>query len=71
MDQFLFYMHDLSAVFDIIDHSLLISRLANIRNAGNALKSYTSYISDRNSYIPIKGHISSPRNILYGVPNWA
>ena len=59
---------DLSAAFDTIDHSLLISRFSNIGIAGNALKWFTSYISDRNSSILINGHISSPRNISYGVP---
>ena len=29
---------------------------------------FTSYISDRTSSILINGHISSPRNISYGVP---
>ena len=59
---------DLSAAFDTIDYSLLISRLANIGIASNALKWFTSYISDRTSSILINGYISSPRNILYGVP---
>ena len=58
---------DLSVAFDTIDHNLLISRLANIGIAGNALKCFTSYISDRTSSILINRHISSPRNISYGV----
>ena len=58
---------DLSGEFDTIDHSLLISRLANIGILGNILKSFTSYISDRTSSILINGHISSPRNILYEI----
>ena len=68
MEQFLFYRSilDLSTAFDTIDHSLLISRLASI--AGNALKWFTSYISDRTSSILINGRISSLRNISYGVP---
>ena len=32
------------------------------------LKWFTSYISDRSSYILINGHISSSSNIIYGVP---
>ena len=60
---------DLSAAFDTIDHNLLkISRLANISIAGNALKWFTSCISNRTSSILINGHISSPRNISYGIP---
>ena len=59
---------DLSAELDTIDHSLLISRLDNIGIAGNALKWFTSNISDRTSSILINGHLSSPRNISYGVP---
>ena len=59
---------DLSAAFNTIYYSLLISRLDNHGIAGNALKWFTSYISDRTSSIIINGHISSPRNILYGVP---
>ena len=64
----IFVLLDLSAAFDTIDHSLLISRLANIGITGIALKWFTSYISDRISSILINGHISSPRNISYGVP---
>ena len=48
---------DLRAAFETIDHSLLISRLANIGIAGNALKWFTSYIPDRTSSIIINGHI--------------
>ena len=59
---------DLSAAFDTIDHSLLISRLVNIGITGIALKWFMSYISDRTSSILINVHISSPRNIYYGVP---
>ena len=58
---------DLSAALDTIEHSLLISRLANIGTTGNVLKWFTSYISDRTSSILINGQISSPKNILYGV----
>ena len=58
----------ISAAFDKIDLSLLISRLANIGFAGNALKWFMSYISEYTSSILINGHISSPRNIIYGVP---
>ena len=59
---------DISAEFDSIDNILLISRLANIGIAGNALKWFTLYISDRISSVLINWHISSPRNISYGVP---
>ena len=58
---------DLSAALDTIDHNLLIPRLANIGIAGNTLICITSYISDPTSSI-LKIHISSPRNIMYGVP---
>ena len=71
MEQFLLYRRrilDLGAVFDAIDHNLLISRLTNIGIASNALKWFTSYMYDRTSYILINGYISSPRNILYRVP---
>ena len=59
---------ELSTAFYTIDHSLFISRLTNIGITGNALKWFTSYVSDRTSSILINGHLSSPRNISYGVP---
>ena len=62
----------LSAAFDTIDHSLLISLLANIGIAGNALKWFTSYIYDRTSlflsmgtYHPLEIFLTESPKALY------
>ena len=67
MEQFLFYRSilDLSTAFDTIDHSLLISRLANIGIAGNALKWFTSYISDRTSSNLLEIFLTESPKALY------
>ena len=46
----MFVLLDISEAFDTIDHSLLISRLANIGITGSELNWSTSYISERTSY---------------------
>ena len=60
---------DLSAEFDTIDHSILLSRLDNwfgIRNS--ALRWLTSYLTNRSQRIKVEGHLSSESGLLYGVP---
>lgn len=60
---------DLSAAFDTIDHSVLLSRLENwfgVRDS--ALRWLTSYLSTRSQRIRVEGHLSSQADLLFGVP---
>ena len=60
---------DLSAAFDTIDHSILLSMLSSrygIR--GTALKWFESYLSDRKQTVIVNGKKSEPHSLQYGVP---
>ena len=60
---------DLSAAFDIVDHSILLSRLQNrlgIRNI--ALKWFHSYLHSREQFVSVDGIESSKKHLPYGIP---
>lgn len=60
---------DLSAAFDTIDHSILLSRLSSTFGiSGSALTWFSSYLSDRKQTVSVNGLLSSPRALKYGVP---
>ena len=60
---------DLSAAFDTIDHSILMTRLANnFGVTGTALSLLSSYLSGRAQSVPI-GNTTSPSSpLISGVP---
>ncbi|KAI2668802.1 hypothetical protein H4Q32_005609 [Labeo rohita] len=45
---------DLSSAFDTVSHDLLISRLSDLGISGTALSWFSSYLSGRQFYIPVK-----------------
>ena len=60
---------DLSAAFDTVDYSILLSRLQNrfgIRNI--ALKWFNSYLHSREQFVSVNGIESSKEHLPYGVP---
>lgn len=60
---------DLSAAFDTIDHSILLSRLHKTFGiSGSALSWFKSYLSDRFQTVSVNGITSSPSRLQYGVP---
>ena len=60
---------DLSAAFDCLDHNILLSRLqSEFSVTGAALKWFSSYLSNRIMTVDIEGEKSSPRDLLFGVP---
>jgi hypothetical protein len=60
---------DLSAAFDTIDHSLLLSRLQNSFGiCGTALSWFQSYLVERTQTVTCKGISSDPSVLSYGVP---
>jgi len=60
---------DLSAVFDTIDHSILVHLLSSwFGLKGTVLSSIQSYLSSRNCIVNINGTSSAPSPLLQGVP---
>ena len=62
-------MLDLSAAFDTIDHSILLSRLTSFYGiSGSALDLVRSYLTDRTQSVVLNNCSSPPTSINTGVP---
>ena len=59
---------DLSAVFDVIDHQLLLSKLALYGLDEVANNWFGSYLSDRSQCVQIESKLSSFLQVQWGVP---
>lgn len=60
---------DLSAAFDTIDHSMLLSRMTeDLAIKGTALKWFQSYLSDRSQRVTVQDKTSSSQTLTRGVP---
>ena len=60
---------DLSAAFDTIDHSILLSRLQTCFGiSGSVLSWFESYFSGRFQSVSVHGTLSAPSPLLHGVP---
>lgn len=59
---------DLSAAFDTIDQTMLLDDLWSCGIQGSAHKLLKNYLEDRTQNIFIGDHVSSPVELLYGVP---
>ena len=60
---------DLSAAYDTIDHSILLSRLqTSFGISGTVLSWFQSYLLDRSQTVCVKGASSKPSVLSFGVP---
>ena len=59
---------DLSAVFDIISHNILLDRLASIGITDTPLHWFKSYLSGRTQFIQLKTFKSQSLPVTTGVP---
>ena len=59
---------DLSKAFGTLDHGILIDKLSHYGIKCNALKWFSSYLSNRTMYVEIDNAKSSVRYITTGVP---
>ena len=59
---------DLSAVFDTIDHTILLQRLHELGIRDAALDWFRSYLNQRKQSVVINGTRSSYQNLSFGVP---
>ena len=59
---------DLSKAFDMIDHSLLKSKLNTLGVRGRALAWFDNYLSGRTQSVNVNGTYSDTSDLLLGVP---
>ncbi len=60
---------DLSAVFDTVDRSLLLSRLESVFGiTETALNWFKSHLSDQRQFVSMGGHKSIIGSVKFGVP---
>ena len=60
---------DLSAAFDTVDHSVLLSRLhSKFGISGTALEWFRSYLNGRSQRVTVQGNLSRSSNLDFGVP---
>ncbi len=65
----LFVLLNLSAVFDTIDHNILLHRLEKcVDISESALARFKSYLSDRHQFIAVNEEVSYRSQVQYGVP---
>ena len=57
---------DLSAAFDTVDHSILLSHRFGIK--GTALTWFKSYLTSRKQFVQVQGSKSTQRSLKCGVP---
>lgn len=68
-DSVVLLLLDLSAAFDTVDHSILLSRLAlRFGVDGQVIAWIESYLKDREQFVQIENTKSSVRQLLRGVP---
>lgn len=60
--------YDLSKAFDLVDHTILLSKLPYYGISGNALQLIRSYITNRKQFVEINGAKSKTGTVEYGVP---
>ena len=59
---------DLSAAFDVVDHSVLLNKLSIYGLSSNALSFMQSYLSGRQQVVLVDGCMSKPLDLVAGVP---
>jgi hypothetical protein len=59
---------DLRNTVDLVPHSLLLHKLSDFGLSGGYINWFRSYLSNRKSQVRVSGIISSPFEVLSGVP---
>ena len=59
---------DLTKAFDLVNHKILLNKLASYKFSPKTLAWFTSYLSNRQQQVHVSGKLSSPRNVKAGVP---
>ena len=61
-------MLDLSAAFDLVNHQLLLRKLAVMGMKEDVIKWFSSYLKDRRQCVYIDGQLSEVKSVKIGVP---
>ena len=59
---------DLSKAFDLVNHKLLLHKLAAYKFSHNSLSWFESYLTNRTQQVQVSGKLSEPKLIFAGVP---
>ena len=59
---------DFSKAFDMVDHSILLSKLEHYGIRDKALAWFESYLKNREQFVSVNGKDSKSRHINFGVP---
>ena len=59
---------DLSKAFDLVNHDILLAKLAKYHTETNTLDWFRSYLTGRTQVVSVSGVLSSPLNLEVGVP---
>lgn len=59
---------DITKAFDMVDHTILLSKLNSAGFRGNILRWFESYLTKRVQKVKIENYLSEPRFITLGVP---
>ena len=59
---------DFSKAFDLVGHSILLSKLEHYGVRGVVLQWFKSYLADRKQFVTVGGTDSSIKHLEYGVP---
>ena len=59
---------DLTKAFDLVNHKLLLQKLASYKFSSSAQSWFQSYLNNRSQQVHISGKLSDPKQIAAGVP---
>ena len=59
---------DLTKAFDLVNHKILLHKLASYKFSPNTLAWFTSYLKNRQQQVHVSGKLSGSREVKAGVP---
>ena len=59
---------DLQKAFDTVNHKILLDNLEHYGIRGNVFNWFKSYLTERQQYVVVNGHVSDSLPITHGVP---
>ena len=59
---------DLTKAFDLVNHKILLQKLASYKFSPNTLAWFTSYLKNRQQQVHVSGKLSDSRKVKAGVP---